>query len=174
MANVTQTIQNYLSGVARIPDFNKLPGQVRDLLNGYPDTTFGLVKRPGTEFLWSDFPETRLISEILIKCSSISLIGKVIHRSLFVLILKHLLETATENVIFIYNLETGDRVPVEAVNNPVNPNQPYIYLRKDDTDSGGNAGARTGWGPERFSLASDDKRTVVVNRTQRPFVQKRK
>ena len=57
MANVTQTIENYLSGVTRIPDFNKLPGQVRDLLNGYPDPTFGLLKRPGSNELWNVKPE---------------------------------------------------------------------------------------------------------------------
>ena len=47
MAAVTQRINNYLGGVSRQSDDKKLPGQVRECLNGYPDPTFGLIKRPG-------------------------------------------------------------------------------------------------------------------------------
>ena len=47
MAAVTQRINNYLGGVSRQSDDKKLPGQVRECLNGYPDPTFGLTKRPG-------------------------------------------------------------------------------------------------------------------------------
>ena len=50
MAAVTQRIDNYLGGVSRQADDKKLPGQVRECLNGYPDPTFGLTKRPG--FKW--------------------------------------------------------------------------------------------------------------------------
>ena len=50
MAAVTQRIDNYLGGVSRQSDDKKLPGQVRECLNGYPDPTFGLTKRPG--FKW--------------------------------------------------------------------------------------------------------------------------
>ena len=171
MANVTQTIPNYLPGVTRIPDFNKLPGQVRDLLNGYPDITYGLLKRPGSQFLWNGRPD---INDIVRGFSK--MFFHVIDREgdpLFLVCIdsEASFGSATENVIFIYNLETGEQVPVE-VNNPVRPTQPFIYLRKDDTDTGGFEGARRGWGPERFSLVSDDKRTVVVNRTQRSFVKK--
>ena len=170
MANVTQTIPNYLSGVTRIPDFNKLPGQVRELLNGYPDTTYGLLKRPGTKHLWTKQPpidDARDVDDMFFH---------VIDREgdpLFLVCIdaNAPFGNATEDVIIIYNLETGQQVDVE-VNNPINASQPYIYLRKDDTDSGGQAGARRGWGAERYFLASDDKRTVVVNRTQRSFVRK--
>ena len=48
MAAVTQTIQQYLAGVSREPDKNKAAGSVKEAVNAYPDTTFGLVKRPGT------------------------------------------------------------------------------------------------------------------------------
>lgn len=51
MANVTQRINSYLGGVSKQPDTKKLPGQVRDIINGYPDTTFGLTKRPGFKFI---------------------------------------------------------------------------------------------------------------------------
>ena len=50
MPAVTQRISNYLGGVSRQSDDKKLPGQVRECLNGYPDPTFGLTKRPG--FKW--------------------------------------------------------------------------------------------------------------------------
>lgn len=51
MAAITQRINNFLGGVSRQPDSKKLPGQVRECLNAYPDPTFGLVKRPGFKFL---------------------------------------------------------------------------------------------------------------------------
>ena len=51
MAAVTQTIDNYLGGVSNQPDDKKLPGQVREAVNAYPDPTFGLQKRPGLKFL---------------------------------------------------------------------------------------------------------------------------
>ena len=50
MPAVTQRIDNYLGGVSRQSDDKKLPGQVKECLNGYPDPTFGLTKRPG--FKW--------------------------------------------------------------------------------------------------------------------------
>ena len=51
MAAVTQTVPNFLGGVSNQPDDKKLPGQVKDALNAYPDPTFGLTKRPGFKFL---------------------------------------------------------------------------------------------------------------------------
>ena len=50
MASVTQTIPNFLGGVSNQPDDKKLPGQVVQAINAYPDPTFGLTKRPG--FKW--------------------------------------------------------------------------------------------------------------------------
>ncbi len=50
MPSVTQRVDNYLGGVSRQSDDKKLPGQVKECLNGYPDPTFGLTKRPG--FKW--------------------------------------------------------------------------------------------------------------------------
>ncbi len=51
MPSVTQRIDNYLGGVSRQSDDKKLPGQVRECLNGYPDPTFGLTKRPGLKWI---------------------------------------------------------------------------------------------------------------------------
>ena len=50
MPSVTQRVDSYLGGVSRQSDDKKLPGQVEECLNGYPDPTFGLTKRPG--FKW--------------------------------------------------------------------------------------------------------------------------
>ncbi len=51
MAAVTQLTPNFLGGVSKQTDHKKLPGQVRDCLNAYPDPTFGLRKRPGFKFI---------------------------------------------------------------------------------------------------------------------------
>lgn len=51
MAAVTQRIPSFLGGVSKQPDDKKIPGQVREALNSYPDPTFGLSKRPGTKWL---------------------------------------------------------------------------------------------------------------------------
>ena len=50
MPAISQRVDNYLGGVSRQSDDKKLAGQVRECLNGYPDPTFGLTKRPG--FKW--------------------------------------------------------------------------------------------------------------------------
>ena len=51
MATVTQRVPNYLGGVSKQTDDKKLANQVRECLNGYPDPTFGLTKRPGFKWL---------------------------------------------------------------------------------------------------------------------------
>lgn len=51
MAAVTQRIPNFLGGVSQQTDDLKFPGQLRVCDNGYPDPTFGLIKRPGGAFV---------------------------------------------------------------------------------------------------------------------------
>ena len=51
MAAITQRVSNYLGGVSKQSDDKKLPNQVIECLNGYPDPTFGLTKRPGFKWL---------------------------------------------------------------------------------------------------------------------------
>ena len=51
MAAVTQNIPTFLGGVSRQADIKKQPGQVNEILNGYPDPTYGLLKRGGTQHL---------------------------------------------------------------------------------------------------------------------------
>ena len=48
MSSVTQKINNYILGMSTQPDERKAPGQVVDLLNGYPDVVTQLTKRPGS------------------------------------------------------------------------------------------------------------------------------
>jgi hypothetical protein len=47
MTAVTQQIPNFLGGVSRQTDDKKLINQLTECVNGYPDPTFGLLKRPG-------------------------------------------------------------------------------------------------------------------------------
>ena len=51
MAAVTQRVSNYLSGVSKQADSKKLPGQVKECINGLPDVTLGMTKRPGFKFI---------------------------------------------------------------------------------------------------------------------------
>jgi len=47
MAAVSQKVIGLIGGVSQQPDSLKLPGQLRECTNYYPDPTFGLLKRPG-------------------------------------------------------------------------------------------------------------------------------
>ena len=49
MPAVTQQIPNFLGGVSRQTDDKKLINQLTECVNGYPDPTFGLLKRPGMQ-----------------------------------------------------------------------------------------------------------------------------
>ena len=51
MAAVTQTIPTFLGGVSKQSDTKKQSGQVNEILNGYADPTYGLLKRNGAQFL---------------------------------------------------------------------------------------------------------------------------
>tara|TARA_B100000424_G_scaffold268316_1_gene262875 strand:- start:951 stop:3947 length:2997 start_codon:yes stop_codon:yes gene_type:complete len=51
MANITQTIHSLNAGISQQPDEQKIPGQVKDMLNAIPDVTQGLLKRPAGKFV---------------------------------------------------------------------------------------------------------------------------
>ena len=51
MANITQQIPDFLGGVSTQPDDQKEINQVKEIINGYPDPTVGLIKRPGLKFI---------------------------------------------------------------------------------------------------------------------------
>ena len=60
MANVSQQIPNFLGGVSQASDIQKDPNQVDEIINGLPDATYGLLKRPGSQWLYNldvDDPE---------------------------------------------------------------------------------------------------------------------
>ena len=51
MPAITQLTPNFLGGVSKQNDDKKLEGQVSECINGYPDATYGLLKRPGMKFI---------------------------------------------------------------------------------------------------------------------------
>lgn len=51
MPAVTQLTPNFLGGVSKQNDDKKLEGQITECINGYPDPTFGLLKRPGMKHI---------------------------------------------------------------------------------------------------------------------------
>jgi len=53
MATITQTIPNYHGGISQQPDELKLPGQVVEAKNVFPDVVQGLMKRPGGKLIGS-------------------------------------------------------------------------------------------------------------------------
>ena len=53
MANITQTIPALTAGISQQPDEQKIPGQVRNMVNALPDVTHGLLKRPAGKFVAS-------------------------------------------------------------------------------------------------------------------------
>ena len=61
MTGVTQTVPNYFGGISEQPDYIKEPGQVNNILNGIPDLTYGLYKRPGSKRL-KDTPLSNVAS----------------------------------------------------------------------------------------------------------------
>ena len=58
MTGITQTIPNYHGGISEQPDFKKNLGQVTNIVNGIPDLTYGLYKRPGSKRI-----DTSLVSD---------------------------------------------------------------------------------------------------------------
>tara|TARA_R100000781_G_scaffold22793_1_gene16884 strand:- start:7933 stop:12003 length:4071 start_codon:yes stop_codon:yes gene_type:complete len=58
MANVTQTIPNYVLGISTQPDEMKAPGQVVDLKNAVPDVVRQCIKRPGSHLVSQITPDT--------------------------------------------------------------------------------------------------------------------
>jgi hypothetical protein len=51
MSSISQTVPNFVLGISEQPDQLKSLGQVRDLVNGVPDVTRMLGKRPGAEHI---------------------------------------------------------------------------------------------------------------------------
>ena len=143
MANVTQLIPNYLGGVSRKADFDKDPGQVRDAVNAYPDETYGMLKRPGTEMLgelpvpdgtdtnWNDWSFFPLIRE-----------GRP----------RYLVGLQSGDII-IWNMDDIKRtVNITLEDNAVG----YLSFNDNGVDR-----------RDMFRMASDDRRSIIVNRSKK-------
>lgn len=50
MSTVSQRISNLFLGISQQPDSRKIPGQVRDAINTFPDYALGMLKRPGGRY----------------------------------------------------------------------------------------------------------------------------
>ena len=48
MTSISQGLPSFSSGMSEQPDQLKFPGQVKNIINGIPDITYGLYKRPGS------------------------------------------------------------------------------------------------------------------------------
>ena len=53
MPNITQTIPALTAGISQQPDEQKIPGQVKNMVNALPDVTQGLLKRPAGKLVAS-------------------------------------------------------------------------------------------------------------------------
>ena len=51
MSTITQNIPNFLNGISQQPDKKKIPTQVKDAINTFPDYALGMLKRPGGKFV---------------------------------------------------------------------------------------------------------------------------
>jgi hypothetical protein len=51
MSTITQDVPNFLNGISQQPDKKKIPTQVKDAVNTYPDYALGMLKRPGGKFV---------------------------------------------------------------------------------------------------------------------------
>ena len=63
MTAVSQRVANFLGGISQQADEKLFPGQVKDALNCYPDTTLGLIKRPGGKYLGMLANTTPVVSD---------------------------------------------------------------------------------------------------------------
>ena len=151
MANVTQQIPNYVGGVSRLPDFKKELGQVNDISNGYPDLTYGLLKRPGTQFLYN--LDASLFDTAIDAEACFHVIDREGEPKFLVI--------AHEDYLKIFDLDTGVEIPVDLDTNGDDPDEPgdigLDYFVYDDS-----LGIPQ---KNQFDFVSDDRRTVIVNRT---------
>ena len=51
MTTIKQNIPTFLNGISQQPDKKKIPTQLKDAINTYPDYALGMLKRPGGKFV---------------------------------------------------------------------------------------------------------------------------
>ena len=75
-------------------------------------------------------------------------------------------DNTNSDIIQIFDLETGERVPVDGLTYALDTGAPYRYLNYPSGSLNG-VPVRTNLAQEfMYSIASDDKRTVICNRCQ--------
>lgn len=149
MSNVTQKIPNLIKGVSRLPDFDKKLGEVREALNCYPDLSYGMTKRPGTEYIGTlpGLTETE---------ASDSFFFPIIRegKPRYICALRD--GTTAAESIKIWNLDTLEEVTVQF---PTGQELAWGYLDLVGTSVTNN---------DAYRVAHDTLRTVIVNRTKIP------
>ena len=63
MTAVSQRVSNFLGGISQQADEKLFAGQLKEALNCYPDTTLGMIKRPGGKYLGQLANTTPLTSD---------------------------------------------------------------------------------------------------------------
>ena len=142
MPAVTQLIPNLLGGVSTQSDEKKLPGQVTDAINAYPDPTFGMLKRNGMKFIRTvNKQDDTPFNELELKDAAWFFIQRGPTEAYFGAI------KGTE--IYVWNSITGNYCTVT--------NNGKAYL--------------TGTKPEDYHFRSIQDVTVITNKTVSPELQ---
>jgi hypothetical protein len=113
MPNVSQSVPSYFGGISQESDYEMAPGHLKDIVNAYPDITYGLRKRPGLRYEYSlgnatDFTNAKWFT---ITQSEIA---------------PHLACIVPTGELHVWNLLTQVKLTGTATND-------YTYLSKNDT-----------------------------------------
>ena len=151
MANVTQRTPDIIGGISRLPDFDKDIGEVREALNCYPDLSYGMTKRPGTKLIGAlDGIVTNQVDDT--HFFPIFREGK-----------PRYLAGISPTAVKVWDLENPDN-SINVINEAYPDFNSENENRGDATDYLTLPTNNTTLNPYRIS--SDDRRTVIVNRTR--------
>ena len=140
MPNVSQQIKSYLGGISQQTDYEMQPGFLKDVINGYPDITYGLRKRPGLryEFTLGDSVDYEGAYWFTISQAEIP---------------PHIACIVPNGEVNVWNLITRQKLTASAAND-------YSYLSKNDKPF-------TTLNRDSFKSLSIQNVTVVLNRNCR-------
>ncbi len=136
MPAVTQQIPNFLGGVSRQTDDKKLINQLTECVNGYPDPTFGLLKRPGMKHTnvlkkadGTAFTKTELEDAawfFIDRATAGSYIGAIKGQNIYVW-------TANEGTFCTVTIASSTFSPLNYLNNTSNQNDYHFRSIQDTT-----------------------------------------
>ena len=140
MPNISQQITSYLGGISQQSDYEMQPGFLKEIINAYPDITYGLRKRPGLryEFTLGDSVDYEGAYWFTISQAEIP---------------PHIACIVPNGEINVWNLITRQKLTGNAANS-------YDYLSKNDKQF-------TTLDKESFKTLSIQNVTVVLNRNCR-------